>query len=529
MTFRLSKLRLTHWGWLLPIFMFATVMISTHLTTDTYWGDEAVSLRSIGAPPYPSRTLDGIVYEVGVTHWPPVYFLVLDGWGRWVGFSEFATRTLGLLMGVLSVALVYRLGLNMFNVRTGVISAILLGSSVYFIFYAHEVRGYILYVFLTITCIYLYWELVHQSTLSRRTIIYFIIASVVLMYTHYLALFVVIAIGLYHILLARHLQNWKNIFFSFILIGIAYLPWLIIALLSALSVSEWQSGLSPQVIIETILNGFSNSLWFIAVPLLICSVVFCRNQATQMLWFIAIVFTGLCLTVHILSPFIFNVRHVIGVLPIMVIIIAVGLAHIPYYNRLATGAVLVVWVLAGIWLNHDLSYIQTQPGGSTLFPIETMQYTTSIANECVRPTDTIFTQLTGASGWNENIIGYYLASPDNNYNVAMTYSMIPIDIFHTPPDPSLSYEAHFEQLTDNAPHTWAFIAPYAEPASKLEQVSTRLAETYDYCGQIVDNGHLKGYLYQNSPDITCQSEHISTQTLTSCAPNLLIDTIVPSD
>ena len=510
------------WLWLVPILLFTTIMVMTHITTDAYWGDEAVTLRSIGVSPYPTRPIDEIIFEVGVTHWPPAYFFGVAAWGNLVGWSEFSTRVLGLFIGLLSVSAIYRLGLTLFDKRIGILSAILLGSSVYFVFYAHELRGYILYIFLTIACIYLYWKLTHQTTLSRQTVLYFIISSAILMYTHYLAIFVVITIGLYHVFFARQVKNWENIFFSFILIGISYLPWLFIGILSAYSVSKWQEGLSSQVIITTMLSSYNNSLWFIAIPLLISSLVFYRNRATKMLWFMGVIFTTLCLAVHTLSPFIFNVRHVIGILPIMAVLIAVGLTHLPYYNKLITAGVLIIWVFMGIWLNRDLSYMITLPGEMAIMAIETMEYTTSITDTCVQPKDTILTHMMNRSRWNENVFEYYLGSPDNRYNLATVDFMFPLDNLHTEPDFNISYEEYFDQLTGDAPHTWVFVSPDADSASELEQVSSLLADQYVYCQQIIENDYLRGYLYQNSPDMTCQSDLISTQTLTSCDTSLLL-------
>ena len=147
-----------HWIWVLPILLLTASMVIIHLETDAYWGDEIANFRMAGITPYEPISIDQIIFNLGVAEWVPVYNFLHLWWGNIVGWSEFATRFLGLLIANLSVAMMYQLGRLMFNRRTGLTSAILLGSSVYLAFYAHEMRAYILYIFLTITTLYLYWE-----------------------------------------------------------------------------------------------------------------------------------------------------------------------------------------------------------------------------------------------------------------------------------------------------------------------------------------------------------------------------------
>jgi len=529
----MSRFQFKHWLWLIPILLLSTAMISTHLTTDAYWADEGSTLRNVGAPPYTFSSVNDLLFHVGVSEWPPAYFVAVAGWGRIVGWTEFATRTLSLLMGVLSVAMMYRLGSNLFKPSVGVVSAFLLGTSIYFVFYAHELRGYILYILLTISCMTLYWHIIHQAKASYKAFTAFISACVILMYTHYLAIFVIVALGLYHLLFARQLQNWKRVFFSFMLIGIAYLPWFAVAILNVIGVSNWDSGLTTPTLISIIVSATSNTLWFITIPLIVCSLIFCRTRATTYIWFVGLILLSLSLTAHTISPFIFNARHLIGMTPILIGLIAVGITSFPYQRNLLTGSVLLIWLIAGLWLNRNLDYPQTLPGTTQASPIETTEIATELIDTCVQPNDTVFSYIShGNSGWDEHVAVYYLADSHKAYNLTMLNFMSPLDISHPVVDQSTPYETRFQQITTNSEHVWVFVAPFARPRPEVEQVSQLLAETYDYCGQITDNPFLNAYLYQNDSKVTCSAPAISTSSLSACDSDLLsgtLNTSIPTD
>src|SRR5690348_16300656 len=84
-----------------------------NLTATTIWYDEWYSLYYAGAAPeygpisIPQTVDRALQYN---EYNPPGYYMALNLWGQVAGWTSFAARAFSVLMGVLAVAVVYRLG-----------------------------------------------------------------------------------------------------------------------------------------------------------------------------------------------------------------------------------------------------------------------------------------------------------------------------------------------------------------------------------------------------------------------------------
>jgi hypothetical protein len=516
--------QIPHWIWVLPILLLANALIAHHLTTDVFWFDELANLRKMGVPPYPSATLLEMINNVGVTKWPPAYNFVLLAWGNLVGWSEIATRTLSLLMGVLSIAMMYRLGIAFHSRRVGMISILLLSTSVFFIFYAHEVRGYIQYLFLTITVLFLYWRQSHQTRLHWTDNILFLVATIMLIYTHYVALYIVFAIGVYHLLFAPRINQWGKQLRGLMFVGIAYLPWVAIAVLNAIGETIKDRGLDPITIIETLLHGFSNGLWFILLILILYSLVFVRNRATMMLVFCATLFLSATLITNVLTDFLFHIRHIIGLLPILLLLSSIAIDHLLNRTRGLAWLLVIIWMGAGIGLNRDLVFMDNLPGALENRPLEIMTTTQDITNNCANDKDFVITHLASQQHiWNMYVEQYYLWQPD--FTLAMIDRMVDFSDGFDNVNSDGTYESRLQEFVTNAEQTWVFVADDAYSTPRLDELGVSLAQEYAYCDRIYQGSGVNVYLYQQKSDFTCQSNLISTPTLTTCALNLLNDAI----
>lgn len=524
---RFERITFTHWFWVIPILLLALVMFSVHLQSDAFWSDEASTLRNIGASPYPPRSVDDLVYHIGLSEWPPAYFLALLGWGNLVGWSEFAARTLSMFMGMLTLAISFRLSRTMFNERTSLVVAFLLSTSINFVFYTHELRGYAQYMLLTISSVYIYWGLINRTKRSLAFATAFILSITLLMYTHYLAIFVVVGLGLYHILFARGCTNWKSIFFYFVLAGVAFLPWLGIAFINVAGVSTWKTDETAQLLLTNLINNTSNKLWFFSIPLLIASLVWYRKREGLFLWFIVVLTLGLALASNAVSPFIFNSRHLIGVVPLLIILIGFALTQLPY-QTITSGVVIVMWFVSGVWYN-SLNPAQL-PEGHPAIPIETLHTARDVVNTCTSPSDSIVTLLMYEnSGWDEHTVVYYLLDEENTRNVTIVNYMTPIDTSHPPLDTTTSYEERYQQFVGDSSSTWVLVAPYANAKPELTTAGQLLTETYDYCNQVINTPYMQAYLYQSEPDVTCGLPVVTTQILSDCNLNLLENVLEPRE
>lgn len=106
------------------------------------WGDEAHSAYVVKLP------LLSVVSPRTETN-PPLYHLLLYLWVRLTGSSVFALRFLSLILGVLTVSLVYQLARLIFGELVGLLAALLCAISPFLIYYSQEARMYALATFAT--------------------------------------------------------------------------------------------------------------------------------------------------------------------------------------------------------------------------------------------------------------------------------------------------------------------------------------------------------------------------------------------
>lgn len=108
------------------------------LGADSLWYDETVSAVLA------NKSLPALVAHTAGDIHPPGYYLLLHGWVRLAGSSEFTLGFFSLFWGVLLVALAYRLGAKLFGPAAGTLAALLVALSPYNLWYSQEVRMYTL-------------------------------------------------------------------------------------------------------------------------------------------------------------------------------------------------------------------------------------------------------------------------------------------------------------------------------------------------------------------------------------------------
>lgn len=207
------------------ILLCALALRFFRLGAQSLWSDEgnSVALAQAGWAEIAARTALDI-------H-PPLYYWLLKGWLALFGLSEFAARSLSAVLGVLLVAVVYRLGLRLFNRQTALAGAFLAAVNPFQIYYAQEARMYLLLALLGAGCVWLALES-WTATGKRLALTWagYALALALGLYTQYAFPVVLAAINL-AALIALWLNRRKLIgWLALQLLAVAfYLPWLPIA------------------------------------------------------------------------------------------------------------------------------------------------------------------------------------------------------------------------------------------------------------------------------------------------------------
>ena len=119
--------------------------------------------------------------------WPPLYYLVLNGWVELVGFHPFVLRSISVLAFLLGMSFFHRVMTRIAGRKSASFSILIYGGISYTIFLSTELRGYaLLQLIIPIT-----WLLAEQITVERPKpywIVAFSLFCAIALYTVYSAL-----------------------------------------------------------------------------------------------------------------------------------------------------------------------------------------------------------------------------------------------------------------------------------------------------------------------------------------------------
>lgn len=200
----------------IPVLLLAAALAAARLGADAVWYDEHFTLRIVGAAHYgPLSPAEMLANAVDDPWQPPLYYALVWGWGRLVGWGDVALRALSLLIGVVGVALGYRLGRDARSHAAGVGTALALGASAFVLGYLHELRPYALLVMAAA------WVLVAYRRRGGGALV---VATAALLYAHYFGALLLAALAVVH--LARYGRpGWWRTLGALVGGGVVFLPW----------------------------------------------------------------------------------------------------------------------------------------------------------------------------------------------------------------------------------------------------------------------------------------------------------------
>ncbi|MBC7809921.1 MAG: glycosyltransferase family 39 protein, partial [Burkholderiales bacterium] len=383
------------WWWLVPLLLLIAALGARSINADAIWFDEYWSLYQSGAAHYgPLSPLDIWQRVADTSVWPPAYHLTLAAWEAVAGSMPFAGRWLALLFGLLTVAVTYRLGRDLFRSTwvggdvAALGAAVAMGGSAYFVNYLHELRGYTLYTLVVAFGVWAYWRAVTIERPTWRTYAALLIGLTGLLYIHFFAALVFIALGLYHLLFVAKTRRWWLITFMAVMAGVLFLPWVRQALrdldyaqtgdafrLRALSAGEVLTGL---------VAAFGNG----SVALLAFVMAFAlgaKGRSVRLLWLWLIVVLVGGLLVNEALRILTEVRYLLALWPALALLFGVGIQQLAVVGALReaplrriniAALILVLWLAAGVWNSLDPAFgDNTRKGAFTDLPLRELRAT----------------------------------------------------------------------------------------------------------------------------------------------------------
>lgn len=190
--------------------------------TASLWGDEAFS-AVLSMNPIP-KIIEIIIKDTS----PPLYNITLHFWYQVFGTSEVAIRALSFTYFLLTTLFVYKIGLLLWDRKTGFRSAVLTFLNPFFFIYAFEGRMYSILALGVTASMYFFLKFFYSEKKGVFTFLGYVLSTTWALYSHHFSIFVLFIQGLwflYEFLFGKR-KAAKKVFRAFILTGILYIPWL---------------------------------------------------------------------------------------------------------------------------------------------------------------------------------------------------------------------------------------------------------------------------------------------------------------
>lgn len=315
------------------------------------WEDEGWTMLLSQGP-----GLDDVAQTMAADQHPPLFFMLFRLWRDVTGDSEFAARYFSILISVIGVAAIFQLGRDFFNPAVGVLAALWLALADNHIDLAQEVRHYSQLATLVIVSSLFYARWWHRPTRSNR--IGYVLSSILLLYTHYLGGFILLAQLIHMLLLARPRHRLFEALFLFGAICLGFLPWLPVVIDQ--NRVRWDNPLYYQNSVPNSLETYRavrmalfGNMYGLMIGLALLGLVYITYRRTVKIrlrpiaptLYLAIwiaLMVGLTVYINERRQFLTE-RNFILITPALAILIAHGLANLERFARLfLVGVILVV-------------------------------------------------------------------------------------------------------------------------------------------------------------------------------------------
>jgi hypothetical protein len=361
-----------------------------------------------------------------------------------------------------------------------------------------------------------YWRVLRRVT--RHHALGFVFFTLAALYTHLATYPMVAALGLYHLLFGwrTNRTTWARVLVLFALVGVLTLPWLLVVYFK-LGQGQIIGQTSLWLPITAFLPAFGNRVGV----LLVATIIFAGWQVRAAGFYYAafVVAATMVITVALnaASPFLFHMRHLVGLLPVFYVVCGVGAtAALAQYPRI-TGALMAVWVCAGVWNSYDPRYMLATPGHEPAIPTQAMNTLVFTAENCIGADDVAILYIgeveRHGDPWewiNDVVMVYYWR--DVPFKFAHLNTLDPItnddpmgEDPQTPITDLTAYPPKATQFINGANRVW-LIKLKRLPDVQQQQVlaQTLTLNGYTEAQTVINTDFLIGTVYEtNSSEVTC--------------------------
>jgi hypothetical protein len=336
-----------------------------HLDFQSVWLDEIHTLNESN----PKFSFKEVHYSLMISEpHPPLYFFIMNIFFKIFGYTTFVARLFSALTGIAGIYAIYLLGKELFSKKAGIYAMILLSVNYFHIYYSQDARMYVLLFLTTTLSFYFLTRLLKNPTI--KSVIFFSLVSTLMIYSHFFALFTLIAqylILLYYILFPFNISRLKFLKYTFlsgIITVLLYVPTYKLIIKTTQMQSIWIQMPSLDVYTQFFKDFFGQSemILFFIVPILVLYFIklFSINNTKKFVvdpsehktvFSFIILFSWILITLLIplirtytSLPMLVN-RYFINILPAVLIILGIGLYLIK--NKIIRyGMILILFIFS---------------------------------------------------------------------------------------------------------------------------------------------------------------------------------------
>jgi uncharacterized membrane protein len=143
------------------VVVMGSMVVGTAIRLDVprgLWLDEAISVSEA------RMAYGAMIHRLAATDvHPPLYFSILWLSGRLIGFGDFAVRVPSIIFGILLIPLVYLLGKEAYDRRTGALASIIVAVAPFTLWYSQEARMYELLMVFGVLALWAQLRILHRG------------------------------------------------------------------------------------------------------------------------------------------------------------------------------------------------------------------------------------------------------------------------------------------------------------------------------------------------------------------------------
>ena len=487
-----SRRNTTVWA-MVGVLLLAAFLTSRQLNADALSWDELRTYIVAGGAhhgpiSYPMGVLDRVT-----TQSPDQalgFPLVARPWGDLVGWTELGTRVLPYLAGMLTIALIYRTGRELFSPAAGLSAALILATSILYITYMHKFR---VFTIASLAATGIVWGYYRVMLSARRPgwlpQVVLVLSGIVVTYAHYFVVPLLGGVGLYHLLFAPKTRRWWRpvlLFIPVLALFALEIPLALGAVGHNYETRPWleAQALAPLEIAWQMLRFFGNGYAGLTLGLLAVSLFMVSRppqQATRRhlfyLWFVGLVtLTGVIVMNELAQVFVLRrMRYIIGMWVPLSLVAGAAVWQLGRWNRWLGAGVLALWVSVGLFVNIQDELMTFESGDEAR--IEQWRELVAPIFQQGEPDDAfVFV------GYNEPRLGHYTHGLQRRVVI----------------EPYQELDERVQQI-DETPRLWFVLGREDNQEGNLSRFYEYLDQNgYDYCDFIYEDQDFLTRLYTRS-------------------------------